>query len=55
MAGFPDSTVRESRDRMRAVRNSGLEFPIERITVNLAPADVRKEGGANNVLTLNED
>jgi magnesium chelatase family protein len=36
--GFPDSTVRESRDRVRAaIRHSGLEFPIERITVNLAP------------------
>jgi hypothetical protein len=36
-AGFPDSTVRENRDRVRAaIRNSGLEFPIDRITVNLA-------------------
>jgi magnesium chelatase family protein len=35
--GFPDSTVRESRDRVRAaIRNAGLEFPIERITVSLA-------------------
>jgi magnesium chelatase family protein len=45
--GLPDSTVRESRDRVRAaVRNVGLEFPIDRITVNLAPADLRKEGAA---------
>jgi magnesium chelatase family protein len=45
--GLPDSTVREARDRIRAaVRNSGFEFPLERITVNLAPADVRKEGTA---------
>lgn len=45
--GLPDSTVRESRDRVRAaIRNVGLEFPIERITVNLAPADLRKEGAA---------
>src|SRR5215471_10336264 len=45
--GLPDSTVRESRDRIRAaIRNAGLEFPIERITVNLAPADLRKEGAA---------
>jgi predicted ATPase with chaperone activity len=35
--GFPDSTVRERRDRVRAaIRNAGLEFPIERITVSLA-------------------
>ncbi len=45
--GLPDSTVRESRDRIRAaIRNSGFEFPIERITVSLAPADFRKEGAA---------
>ena len=41
--GLPDSSVRESRDRVRAaIKNSGFEFPIERITVNLAPADMRK-------------
>jgi len=45
--GLPDSTVRESRDRVRAaIRNAGFEFPVERITVNLAPADVKKEGAA---------
>ncbi len=45
--GLPDSTVRESRDRIRAaIRNAGFEFPAERITVNLAPADLRKEGAA---------
>ena len=45
--GLPDSTVRESRDRVRAaIRNAGFEFPIDRITVNLAPADLRKEGAA---------
>src|SRR5437773_7215410 len=45
--GLPDSTVRESRDRIRAaINNSGFKFPIERITVNLAPADLRKEGPA---------
>jgi magnesium chelatase family protein len=45
--GLPDSTVRESRDRVRAaIRNAGFEFPIERITVNLAPADLPKEGAA---------
>jgi len=50
--GLPDSTVRESRDRVRAaIRNAGLEFPIERITVNLAPADLRKEGAAFDLPT----
>src|SRR5262245_7349272 len=45
--GLPDSSVREGRDRGRAaIRNAGLEFPIERITVNLAPADLKKEGAA---------
>src|SRR5713226_7419577 len=43
--GLPDSAVRESRDRVRAaIRNAGFEFPLERITVNLAPAELRKEG-----------
>ena len=43
--GLPDAAVRESRERVRAaIRNSGLEFPAKRVTVNLAPADLRKEG-----------
>ena len=47
MVGLPDTSVRESRDRVRsAIRNSGFEFPPHRITVNLAPADVRKAGAA---------
>jgi magnesium chelatase family protein len=47
MVGLPDMAVRESRDRVKAaIRNSGFEFPQERITVNLAPADVRKAGAA---------
>jgi magnesium chelatase family protein len=50
--GLPDATVRESRDRVRAaIHNAGLEFPIERITVNLAPADLRKEGAAFDLPT----
>jgi magnesium chelatase family protein len=45
--GLPDSAVRESRDRVRAaIRNAGFEFPMDRITVNLAPADVRKAGAS---------
>jgi len=47
MVGLPDASVRESRDRVKsAIRNSGFEFPAHRITVNLAPADVRKAGSA---------
>lgn len=47
MVGLPDATVRESRDRVRtAIRNSGLPFPTGRVTVSLAPADVRKVGAA---------
>lgn len=43
--GLPDAAVRESRERVRAaIKNSGLAFPVSRITVNLAPADMRKEG-----------
>ena len=47
MVGLPDASVRESRDRVRsAIRNSGFEFPPRRITVNLAPADIRKAGSS---------
>lgn len=47
MVGLPDTTVRESRDRVRsAIRNSGFPFPVGRVTVSLAPADVRKIGAA---------
>ncbi|MDT8307796.1 MAG: YifB family Mg chelatase-like AAA ATPase, partial [Anaerolineae bacterium] len=48
MVGLPDAAVKESRDRVHsAIKNSGLSFPgNKRITVNLAPADLRKEGPA---------
>src|SRR5262245_51448505 len=47
MVGLPDTSVRESRDRVKsAIRNSGFAFPPHRITVNLAPADVRKAGAS---------
>ncbi|MGH7320071.1 MAG: YifB family Mg chelatase-like AAA ATPase [Candidatus Rokuibacteriota bacterium] len=43
--GLPDPAIRESRERVRtAIRNSGFAFPPDRVTVNLAPADLRKEG-----------
>ena len=45
IVGLPDSAVRESADRVRAaIKNLGFKFPDRRITVNLAPADVRKTG-----------
>lgn len=45
VVGLPDATVKESRDRVRAaIKNAGLEYPMKRITVNLAPAHTRKEG-----------
>lgn len=45
LVGLPDSAVKESRERvMAAIKNSGFEFPQKRATVNLAPADIRKEG-----------
>lgn len=45
IVGLPDASIREARERVRAaLRNSGYEFPLKRITVNLAPAMIRKEG-----------
>ena len=45
--GLPDAAVRESKDRVvAAVRNSGFDFPVRRVTVNLSPADVKKAGTA---------
>ena len=45
IVGLPDAAVRESKDRVKsAIRNSHFEYPVSRITVNLAPADVKKEG-----------
>ena len=45
--GLPDSAIKESKDRVTAaIKNSDLHFPSSRITINLAPADIRKEGSA---------
>ena len=45
IVGLPDSAVRESRERVKsAIKNSGYDFPIKRITINLSPADLKKEG-----------
>jgi magnesium chelatase family protein len=45
VVGLPDATVRESRDRVRAaLKNTGFAFPQKKVTINLAPADLKKEG-----------
>lgn len=45
LVGLPDAAVKESRERIySAIRNSGRRFPVNKITVNLAPADIKKEG-----------
>src|ERR687893_3193525 len=45
VVGLPDAAVREARERVRAAAlNSGLQFPQQRLTANLAPADLRKAG-----------
>jgi magnesium chelatase family protein len=47
IVGLPDGAVKEARERVRAaIRNSGLEYPRERILINLSPANLRKEGSA---------
>ncbi len=47
IVGLPDNAVKESRERVTAaLKNSGFEFPLKKITVNLAPADIKKEGSA---------
>jgi magnesium chelatase family protein len=46
IVGLPETSVKESKDRVRsAIINCGYDFPAKRITVNLAPADLPKEGG----------
>lgn len=47
IVGLPEASVKESKERVRsAIKNAGFQFPGDRITVNLAPADVRKEGSS---------
>ena len=46
IVGLPETAVKESKDRVRsALLNAGFDFPARRITINLAPADLPKEGG----------
>ena len=45
LVGLPDAAVKESKERVRsAIKNSALYFPVNKITINLAPADLKKEG-----------
>ncbi len=47
IVGLPDTSTKEAKDRVRAaIKNSGFDYPIKKITINLAPADMRKAGGA---------
>ena len=47
IVGLGDAAVKEAKERVRAaIKNSGFEFPSRRITINLAPADLKKEGTA---------
>ncbi len=53
IVGLPDAAVKESRDRVRAaIKNCGFKFPLGRITVNLAPADRKKEGSVYDLPVL---
>ncbi len=53
IVGLPDTAVKESRDRVRAaIKNCGFKFPVSRITVNLAPADRKKEGSVYDLPVL---
>ena len=53
IVGLPDAAVKESRDRVRsALKNSGFKFPTTRITVNLAPADIKKVGSMYDLPSL---
>lgn len=45
VVGLPDTAIKESRERVRsAIKNSGLSYPVKKLTINLAPADLKKEG-----------
>ena len=45
--GLPDAAVKESKERVRAaLKNTGFDFPLKQVVVNLAPADIKKEGSA---------
>ena len=62
IVGLADTSIKESKERVKnAIRNSGLPYPIKKISVNLAPADIKKEGSlydlaiAVSILACNEE
>jgi magnesium chelatase family protein len=56
IVGLPDAAVKESKDRVRtALKNIGFGFPLRPITVNLAPADLKKEGSSFDLPIAIED
>ena len=53
LVGLPDAAVKEARERVRAsVKNCGLDFPVSRVTVNLAPADRKKRRRAGVAISV---
>ncbi len=53
IVGLPDVTVKESKKRIKsAIKNSGIEFPNKKILINLAPANIRKEGSGFDLAIL---
>jgi hypothetical protein len=47
IVGLPDNAIKESKERvLAAIRNTGIEFPLRKITINMAPADIKKEGSS---------
>ena len=53
MVGLPDTAMNEARERIRgAFRNSNIDFPIHKVVINLAPADLKKEGSLYRMGTL---
>lgn len=53
VVGLPDASVKESRNRVKsALKNCGFDFPTSKITINLAPADVKKEGSVYDLPIL---
>ena len=45
LVGLADTAIKESKERVKsAIKNSGFQWPVQRITVNLAPSDIKKEG-----------
>ena len=53
IVGLADTAIKESKERVRAaIKNSGFDFPLSRITINLAPANLKKDGSQLDLLVL---